>query len=96
MLLSTSCPACIPLLLQSIYVDQLQILESDSSAPSPVPSATAGPAPSPVDVDPGIIGVALYVEGVEGIPILETQSGGTQLAVSTNVYLLMFFFSLLK
>ena len=79
------------MLLQTIYLDQLQIF-GGSGAPSPVspspviPSPTVAPVVAPValpaaPVDAGVVGAAVYVERVEGVDILETQADGTALAV---------------
>ena len=88
-----------PLLLQTIYLDQLQIFGDDGGASSPTPSVTAAPVTSPVAapvvapvaapvaVGTEIVGGAVYVERIEakGVDILAEQEDGTALVVSTRV-----------
>ena len=84
--------------LQTIYVDQIQII-GGGGQPSPVPSPVAAPVAAPVASPvaapvaapvPGgaeIVGGAVYVERVEdkGVDILPAQEDGTALVVSTKV-----------
>jgi len=68
--------------LQTIYVDQIQII-GGGGQPSPVPSPVAAPVPGGTE----IVGGAVYVERVEdkGVDILPAQEDGTALVVSTKV-----------